>query len=74
MNEQLSHWAIGCECVADSDEALRVLREAARPANPYQVAILDHHLPVMNGEMLGQSIKKIPDLKDTALVIFRLSG
>ena len=69
MKEQLSHWTIGCECVADSDEALRVLREAARTANPYQIAIFDHHMPVMNGEMLGQSIKKIPDLKDTALVM-----
>lgn len=74
MNEQLSHWVIGCECVADTDEALRVLREAARTANPYQIAIFDHHMPVMNGEMLGQSIKKIPDLKDTALVMLTSVG
>jgi CheY-like chemotaxis protein len=74
MNEQLSHWVIGCECVADTDEALRVLREAARTDNSYQIAILDHHLPVMNGEMLGQSIKKIPDLKDTVLVMLTSVG
>ncbi len=31
-------------------------------------------MPVVNGEMLGQSIKKIPALKDTTLVMLTSVG
>lgn len=74
VKEQLSHWAIACECVADSDQALQLLRTAAYEGRPFQIAILDHHMPEMNGEILGRCIKEDPDIQDTALVMLTSVG
>jgi len=74
VKEQLSHWSIPCECAGDAEEALCVLHEAFHLENPYQIAILDHHMPAMNGEILGQRIKEDSDLKDTSLVMLTSVG
>src|SRR5262245_43585844 len=46
-----------------------MLRAAKRAGNPIRLAVLDHHMPEIDGEMLGQLIKSDPELSATSLVL-----
>ena len=46
-----------------------MLREAVAQGDPFRVAVLDMHMPGMDGEMLGAAIKDEAGLQDTALIM-----
>jgi two-component system, sensor histidine kinase and response regulator len=60
--------------VSSGAQALQVLRAAAQDGDPFRVAILDMHMPEMDGEMLGREIKEDAALRDTALVMMTSGG
>jgi diguanylate cyclase (GGDEF)-like protein/PAS domain S-box-containing protein len=53
---QLAHWEIACDCVSGGEDALTQLRAAASRGTPYQLAILDWHMPKMDGLTLARKI------------------
>ena len=57
LSTLLRSW--GCETAQaeDGETALYELREAARGGKPYAIALLDMHMPGMDGETLGSRIK-----------------
>jgi two-component system, sensor histidine kinase and response regulator len=65
----LNAW--GCHHTEEpgADAALVELRRAAVQGDPYQVAVLDMHMPGIDGEMLGRAIKSDPMISGTALVM-----
>ncbi|HVZ93104.1 MAG TPA: response regulator [Phycisphaerales bacterium] len=69
LQEQITSWGLDAKAVASADEALDVLRTARADAAGFDVAIVDHDLPGMDGFELGMAIKAAPDLKDTVLMI-----
>ena len=69
LQVQLTTWGIRNESVASGEEALRQLRLAHVADDPYQLALLDHHMPGMDGETLGLAIKA-----DAALVLLTSTG
>ena len=74
IQEQLNNWNIANDVCADGIEALQALREAAHNGSPYHMAILDFHMPGMDGEQLGLSIKSDPILKKTILLLLTSGG
>lgn len=74
LDEHVAGWGMRKRGCASAREALAALREAAEAAEPYQLAILDHQMPGMDGEMLGQAIKADPRLRDTTLVMLTSMG
>lgn len=66
----------GAEPVSASSasEALVLMRQAQAAGRPYEVALLDHQMPDIDGAELGRSIVKDPDLKATRLVLLTSSG
>ncbi|MCG8604093.1 ATP-binding protein, partial [bacterium] len=54
-------------CYSSSIEALEGMKSAAAKGIPYQMAILDHQMPEIDGAALGRRIKAIPELRDTVL-------
>jgi CheY-like chemotaxis protein len=56
-------------CHGSSIEALESMKSAAAQGTPFQIAVLDHQMPEMDGETLGCKIKTIPELQDTVLVM-----
>ncbi len=58
----------------NGDEALTLLKQAAKSGTPFHVAIIDHWMPEMDGEVLGRRIKSDPDLKEIHLVMLATLG
>jgi CheY-like chemotaxis protein/HPt (histidine-containing phosphotransfer) domain-containing protein len=65
----LESWGCRHTEVPGAEAALRVLREAAAESDPFRVAVLDMHMPGMDGEMLGAAIKDDAGLRSTALIM-----
>jgi len=63
--------AWGCRCAEadDSPAALRKLREARQGINPFQLALLDHQMPEMDGLSLAREIKSDPAIAGAMLVL-----
>ncbi|NOT10867.1 MAG: EAL domain-containing protein [Methylococcaceae bacterium] len=56
LRDQLSHWGGRCDCVESGSQALNRLIEAASMKQPYQLAILDWHMPKMDGLALARTM------------------
>ena len=65
----LDSWGCRREEATDGNSALAILRQAARGADPFQIALMDMSLPGMSGEELGRRIAADPQLKPTVLVL-----
>ncbi len=55
-------------------QALLQLNQAAKSGAPYDAAIIDFVMPVMDGAELGKLIKSDPGLKDTVLILLTSMG
>jgi len=66
---QLGAWGMHVECVASALHALECLRIARREGRPYDLAILDHQMPDMDGLALARAIKSDPTLAAVPLVL-----
>ncbi|MCD6380661.1 response regulator [bacterium] len=69
LHIRLKAWGLRQSQAPDAETGLRLLREAAKNDDPYQVAILDMFMPGMNGDELGKTIKADAELKNTHMVI-----
>jgi CheY-like chemotaxis protein/HPt (histidine-containing phosphotransfer) domain-containing protein/uncharacterized protein YjeT (DUF2065 family) len=69
MQEQVTSWKMRSGVTASASEALSVLRVARAAGDPYQIALLDLHMPGMDGVTLAGAIKADPQLRDVALIL-----
>lgn len=74
ISTQLSSWGCLFEEAADGAVALDMLLAAANNGQPYDIAIVDMLMPVMDGAMLGLKIKGDPLLRTTRLVMLTSLG
>lgn len=74
LSGQLSHWGIEFEEAGSGQEALARLRASAGSGRPFDVGILDHCMPGMDGESLARAILEDPALKSTRLIMLGSSG
>jgi polar amino acid transport system substrate-binding protein len=58
LKQQLSKIGMIVTCAAGGKEALEELTVAARQGRPYELAILDLHMPMMNGLSLAKAIRR----------------
>jgi PAS domain S-box-containing protein len=66
---QLSGWQMRASCVESAEHALEELKRAASAGDPVRLAILDMHMPHMDGLQLARAIKAIPELAGTRLIM-----
>lgn len=69
FEKQIRTWDMQVDSVARGEEALAALGEAVNEGEPYDVAIVDHVMPEMDGEELGRRIKENPDFDQTKLIL-----
>ncbi|HVE47422.1 MAG TPA: response regulator [Acidimicrobiales bacterium] len=71
LDGTLRSWGVRPTVAPGASEALEVLRHAD---DPYQLAILDFHMPGMDGLELAAAISADPDLRLLPLVLLTSSG
>ncbi len=71
---QLISWGLDVDCTNDGQQALEQLRAAHADHHPYQIAILDYHMPDMDGMALARAIKADPALASVRLILLASVG
>jgi signal transduction histidine kinase/DNA-binding response OmpR family regulator/HPt (histidine-containing phosphotransfer) domain-containing protein len=74
VHRQLISWGMKNGQAEDGQEALKMLHSAAERGEPYDVAILDIHMPEMDGIELAEKIKADPSISSTRLVMMSSIG
>jgi PAS domain S-box-containing protein len=71
---QLSSWGADTKEAVDGPSALQALYRAYEDHEPFQLAILDMHMPGMDGETLARVIKSDEKIKNTCLIMLTSLG
>ena len=67
--EQFSAWHLDGAEAASGLEGLAMLRQACGQSNPFDLIVLDYHMPDMNGIDVARVIRNDEDLQATAIVM-----
>ena len=67
--QQLQGWKMQVTCAQSGVQALALMDKAARAGHPYELAVLDMHMPHMDGLQLADEIHLRPHLAVTRLVM-----
>ncbi|HEY8494944.1 MAG TPA: response regulator, partial [Myxococcota bacterium] len=74
VQHRVLSWRMRASVAASAAEALEALREAAAAGRPYDVAVLDMHMPGMDGLALARAIRADAALADTKLLLLTSVG
>ena len=74
LSERFDRWNIYWEEASSAKEALNILENASDKNQPFDIAILDHQMPGMDGEQLGQKIKEHPKFNELILIMLTSIG
>ena len=74
LRHQTAAWGMEPECVESGPDALLALHRAVRLDDPFQLVILDYHMPGMDGLELARRIKADPALAALRLVLLTSLG
>ncbi|MBF0397945.1 MAG: response regulator, partial [Desulfobacterales bacterium] len=74
ISTYINSWGGCCHTACSGKEALAMLKLSVDAGGAFNLAILDHMMPVMDGEELGQAIKSNPKLKGIPLVMLTSRG
>jgi signal transduction histidine kinase/DNA-binding response OmpR family regulator len=69
LGHLLSAWGVDLHQTSTGADALRTLCEAAATDRPFQLVLLDSHMPEMDGYTLAQEIRRMPELAAARLVL-----
>lgn len=66
---QLQNWQIQAVCTDGPEQALAAVKDAHDRNEPYHLAILDMHMPKMNGLQLAEKIHADPEWSKTRMMM-----
>lgn len=69
IKEQLRSWGVEVNTASSGQRALLLMDEAVTKKSPFQLAILDHVMPEMDGMVLAQRISQEPAFRETRLLM-----
>ncbi|MEV7180306.1 PAS domain S-box protein [Kitasatospora sp. NPDC093679] len=69
LHEQMHSWSMRPATVDGGPQALVELHRAAAAGTPYELAVIDHHMPGMSGIELAGHITSDPDLASVRLLL-----
>jgi PAS domain S-box-containing protein len=68
-SEQAVSWKVRASVAASAAEALTELRAGVDSGDPYDIALVDAHMPEADGFALAKTIKADPTLRSVALIL-----
>jgi signal transduction histidine kinase/DNA-binding response OmpR family regulator/HPt (histidine-containing phosphotransfer) domain-containing protein len=68
LHAQLQSWSLRADVADSAAQAMGMLTAAAQSGEPYRFAILDMHMPQVDGLQLAKLIKDQPETRDTILI------
>ena len=74
LGGQLASCGVKAVCVGNAQDALQKLVDATFADEPFEVALLDFHMPECDGEQLGKLIRSYNHLTHTRLVLLTSAG
>ncbi len=74
LRDQLEHISMSADLAADATEAMQKLKRAVAEGSPYQLILLDHHMPNVDGEELGKMILADQELCEIPLILLTSAG
>lgn len=74
LEELLKNWRMCPTVVAGADDALRELSESVVSGEPFQLVLLDGHMPETDGFMLAEMIRNRPELLSSTLMMLTSGG
>jgi len=69
LEEVLNSWHMAPTLVSGGQDALAEMGRAAKAGQPFQLALLDVMMPVMDGFALAEQIRQTPNLRNTPLIL-----
>ncbi|MCP5084762.1 MAG: response regulator [Alphaproteobacteria bacterium] len=69
LKEQAASWNLAVSAVSDGPQAMKALWSAVESGRPYDLVILDYHMPQMDGAMVAQCIRNDARLCDTKIIM-----
>ncbi|MGB0953044.1 MAG: histidine kinase dimerization/phospho-acceptor domain-containing protein [Planctomycetota bacterium] len=67
--EQLMEWGVQPVLASSGQEAIRMMQVGLDDKCPYQLAVIDHQLPDMDGKRLGMMMMSDPILEECCMVL-----
>jgi PAS domain S-box-containing protein len=74
LEETLSHWQMKPRSAPSAPAALEELLRAARSGEPFPLALIDVHMPEMDGYALCEQIRRHPELAGATLILLTSGG
>jgi CheY-like chemotaxis protein/HPt (histidine-containing phosphotransfer) domain-containing protein len=74
LERTLTSWQMSCEVADSATGALQLLESAARAGIPFAVALLDLHMPEVDGYQLAREIRARPALHAVRLMLLTSAG
>ena len=69
LQQQLQGWQMNVSCAESGPQGLALMLQAQAADSPFQIAVLDMHMPHMDGLQLAREIKARPALAATRLMM-----
>ncbi len=69
LQEQSASWDADVAAVSDGAQAMKALWDAVAGGAPFDLVVLDYHMPQMDGAMVAQCIRNDARLKQTKIVM-----
>jgi PAS domain S-box-containing protein len=73
LEVQLTSWHMKPAMVDGARSALHAIKQAAGAGAPFKLALLDFHMPEMDGLALCEEIKKLPEGRDLRIIMMSSS-
>jgi two-component system sensor histidine kinase/response regulator len=74
ISNYLNIWGCRSRAASNGPEALKLLYRSVEEHDPFQLAIIDHMMPDMDGTALGMAIKATPSLGNLHMVMLTSGG
>ncbi|HXN20803.1 MAG TPA: response regulator [Candidatus Binatus sp.] len=74
LEEMISNWRMKPVAASNGPAALKAMKRAQAEGHPFQVVLLDGHMPEMDGFEVATKVKKDPRLKHATVILLTSAG